>query len=152
MTVSLRTGAWTLATLGVLAIAYQAGTVVVHRTSQNMPPAKQPTGRDGRVYATVQLCWEPAATAQGAPHAVLGPLDRGETNVSIASCGRPWARKGLVSMGDRVAVAWVMNAEAPARVVRWRITLNKRERMGGNASAQHQLNACVVGIPPCELP
>ena len=149
----LKTGAVSLATLGVLILAYQAGTVVTHRTTSNMPAPKHAApNADGRVRAVVQLCWEPAGTAKGAPHAVLGPLDRGETNVSIGSCNKPWARTGLVGPGDRVAVAWVMNADAPARVIRWRITVNNRQRMGGNETAQHKLLACVVGQPPCELP
>jgi hypothetical protein len=151
--VKLRTASLGLATLLVFGLAYQAGTIVTHRTTQNMPtPKNAAPAPDGRVYAVVQLCWEPAGTAKGSPHAVLGPLDRGETNVSIGSCSKPWQRKGLVGEGNRVALAWVMNAEAPARVVRWRITLNNRQRMGGNETAQHRLFACVVGTPPCELP
>lgn len=146
----LKTAGVCLVSIIVLSGGYQvAQTVSRERTSATMPKAKNyPANPDGRVYAVVQLCWEPGQVL-GAPHVVIGPLDRGETNVKAPRCASPWTRRGLVSVGDRVAVAWVMNAETPARVIRWRITIAGVERMGGNDKRQHALNACIVGTPPC---
>lgn len=141
--------------IALLAAGVQAGKTPIPRTSrttQVMPKPKQlKPNTDGRTYAVIQLCWEPA-TSVGSPHIVIGPLDRGVTNLSAPVCTDPWIRKGLVSVGDRVALAWVMNAEARAKIVRWRITLNNRMRMEGADEAQSKLYACVVGTPPCELP
>lgn len=138
--------------IAALAVAYQAGAVPglrQQRTTQDLPRAKTYRANpDGRVYAVVQVCWEPS-DAVGALHTILGPLDRGDTNVSAPTCAKPYARRGLVSPGDRVAVAWVLNAESRAKVVRWRITIDNVPRMGGNETKQSMLNACIVGTPPC---
>lgn len=142
----------TVALLIVLAVVYQTGSIPgtrVQRTTQDMPKAKhyQPND-DGRVYAVVQICWEPRE-AKGAPHTVIGPLDRGDTNVPAPACTAPYTRRGLVSPGDRVAIAWVINADTRAKVVRWRITIGNVPRMGGAEIRQSMLNACIVGTPPC---
>jgi hypothetical protein len=153
--VSLKAKAGTAATVAgllLLAGAYQAGKIpgtYTHRTTQGeMPKAKHVPLKDGRAYATVQICWQPRGIL-GSPHTVVGRLDRGDTNVSAPSCAEPYTRGGRVDPGDRVAVAWVINAGEKAQFIRWRITINNVQRMGGTETKQSMLNACIVGVPPC---
>jgi hypothetical protein len=147
--VRLKTAAAGIATLVVLAGGYQmAQSVSRERTSAAMPKPKYFAGRDGREYAIIQLCWEPR-TSRAATQITIGPYERGEDSLHAPSCGAPWTRKGLVRAGDKVVLAWSAVGAEPIRVVRWRITIGRTERMGGNDQRQQALYACVVGVPPC---
>jgi hypothetical protein len=135
----------------LLGVTVQVGKAprTARTTATLARPKSYKANDDGRVYAVIQICWEPRG-AKGAPHTIIGPLDRGDINVMAPSCESPYTRRGLVSPGDRVAVAWVIYPDTRARVVRWRITLNNVERMGDMyATEQNALHACIVGTPPC---
>lgn len=138
----------------VAAVLLAGGYVVVNQlarqpnTTMTMPrPKSYPPNADGRVYAVIQLCWRPAQV-KGAVHYIIGSIDQALIADNL-DCRVPFQRKGLVSNGDRLAIAWAVDPGQSLRMVHYRFTINGHPAMDGEDMASSKLYACIVGTPPC---
>lgn len=113
-------------------------------------PHHTKTNADGRVIATVQLCWWPQEVG-GVINTQVGPARKTEVEFNI-DCRHPWSTSGLVARGDRISLGWTMNPSSPStRTVDFRVTINNREAKRATRNVGNGLFECMVGVPPCTL-
>lgn len=154
----VKTAVASVVAAGILMAGYAGLQVASERapsSSRDMAKPRKykvPEGED-RAVVVLQVCWYPAdkatVTVGWSLGAVAVNLDRVGPPLN---CQTPWQRKAVLDRGQRAAVGWTLNGGGPVAKFQWRITVNNRQRLGGDSPANAGMYFCIIGQPPCQLP
>lgn len=120
-------------------------------SSNELAKARKYKLQDGRAVVVLQLCWYPNDRARVSVGWSLGGGGDIDHVGPPLTCGTPWQRKAVLDPGARVALGWTL-ATGPVSKFKYRISVNNRPRIEGDETANTRMYACIVGMPPCEIP